>query len=132
MKNLFSIFISVITFFAVSSCNKDEGPFLKPTASQSDTVKVSYTKEIQPIFNSYCVTCHSEQHAKLNLKSCCSYEQLLEIGFSASYVDTAMVDNSNLYKHITGSLSLMPPSGKLSQDLIDKIKNWIKQGAKNN
>lgn len=131
MKNIISILISVITLLSVSSCNKDEGPFPRSTTF-SDTIIISYTKDIQPIFNSYCVTCHTEQHAKLNLKSCCSFEQLLETGFSASYVDTALVDNSNLYKHITGSLSLMPPSGKLPQDLIDKIKNWMKQGAKNN
>lgn len=131
MKKI-TISLFAITLFLFFSCNKDEGPFPRITAGQTDTLVISYSKEIQPIFNAYCISCHTEQHAKLNLKSCCSYEQLLETGFSASYIDTTVIENGNLYRHITGNLSLMPPSGKLTQDLIDKIKNWIKQGAKNN
>lgn len=131
MKKIINSAFITLTILIVS-CNKDEGPFYPATSVLPDTVLVSYSKDIQSIFNSSCVSCHSELHAKLNLKSCCSYEQLFETGFSASYIDTVTPQNSRLYKHITGVLSVMPPSGKLPDEQINKIMNWIDQGGKNN
>ena len=128
-KRIFSVIVCCVI---LASCNKDEGPFYPVVNSQADTNTVSYSKDVQPVFNSYCVACHTEQHAKLNLRSCCSYEQLLETGVSASYIDTVSPENSNLYKHLSGSLSMMPPSGKLTEAQIRIIKNWISQGGKNN
>lgn len=131
MKKIVNLTVIALTLL-ILSCNKDEGPFYTATSVLPDTVLVSYSKDIQLIFNSNCVSCHSELHAKLNLKSCCSYEQLFESGFSASYIDTITPQNSRLYKHITGVLSVMPPSGKLPDEQINKILNWIDQGGKNN
>ncbi|NUM51822.1 MAG: c-type cytochrome [Flavobacteriales bacterium] len=139
MRNYLKIFLSVciMAFFVFQGCNKDEGPFvltgpIPQDTAQNDTNRISYSKEIQPIFNSNCTTCHSELHAKLNLLPCCSYDQLLNTGFNASYIDTVTPENSRLYKHLTGTLSMMPPSGKISDEQISKIKNWMKEGGRNN
>ena len=114
------------------SCNKDEGPFYPYMDDSIDTVDLSYANDIQPIFNSYCTACHNASHAKLNLLSCCSYEQLWDEGFSAPYIDTLSIESGNLYKHITGSLSAMPPLGLMPGYEINKIYQWIAQGAENN
>jgi hypothetical protein len=139
MKKLIKLIsiMFVFTFLAIQGCNKDEGPFVtnnpnSPDTTQLDSNGVSYSKEIQPIFNSNCTSCHTELHAKLNLLPCCSYEQLLLTGFNASYIDTAAPENSRLYKHLTGVFSIMPPSGKIPDEQINKIKNWMKEGGKNN
>ncbi|MBK9193178.1 MAG: hypothetical protein IPM77_17695 [Crocinitomicaceae bacterium] len=125
------IFLLGLTLFSIS-CNKDEGPFYADLVNPVDTVEVSFSGDIQPIFNTYCTACHNESHAKLNLISCCSYEQLWEAGFSAPYIDTMNIESGNLYKHITGSLSAMPPSGLMPEYEINKIYQWIAQGAENN
>jgi len=129
--------LSVFAFLVMQACNKDEGPFSKynpnaPDTTQLDSNGISFSKEIQPIFNANCTSCHMELHAKLNLLPCCSYDQLLISGFNASYIDTAAPENSRLYKHLTGVLSVMPPSGKIPDEQINKIKTWMKEGGKNN
>jgi hypothetical protein len=57
---------------------------------------------------------------------------LLFTGFNAPYVDTLDAANSRIYKHLTGELSLMPPSGALSDQDKSLILLWIQQGANNN
>ncbi len=131
-STLFIVF-SALSFLAIishSSCNKDEGPFAPNTVS--DTTEVSFQVHVQPIFDANCTACHTEQHSKLNLKSCCSYDQLLFTGFNAPYVDTSDAANSRIYKHLIGELSLMPPSGALSDQDKSLILLWIQHGAQNN
>ena len=124
------IFIALI-IFSVAGCNIDEGPFVYDTDVNDSTI-ISFSKDVQPILNSNCTPCHTDLHAKLNLLPCCSYNQLLFDGYNASYIDTLNPENSRIYKHITGKLSIMPPSGKLQESQINKILYWIKQGGKNN
>lgn len=125
------------------ACNKDEGPFLLDdvsadslnTSGDSSSASVDtiyYSYDIQPIWNSYCTSCHNETNAKLDLRSCCSYDQIWNTGASASYIDTANPGNGNLYRHLKGELSLMPPSQALPEYEIEKILEWIKQGGINN
>lgn len=123
--------ILAVAVFAFTACNKDEGPFELATSVQ-DTSTVLFSADIQSIFNSNCIACHNQLHAKLNLLSCCAYDQLLATGFNAPYIDINSPENSRLYKHVSGQLSVMPPSGQMSDAEINKILNWIKQGGKNN
>jgi hypothetical protein len=130
MKKFFFLLTGSI-LVSLFGCNKDEGPFVYSTAISDSTI-MSFSKDIQPIFNSNCVACHTELHAKLNLMPCCSYTQLTSSGYSAPYIDTITPENSNIYKHLKGVTSIMPPSGKISEEQISKILIWIKQGGTNN
>ncbi len=136
-KIVFITCVSLLLLGGMFSCNKDEGPFYTNVPIANDTLTndssgISYKKDIQPIFNASCASCHMELHAKLNLMPCCSYDQLLYTGFNASYIDVSAPQNSRLYKHLNGTLSIMPPSGKLPDEQLEKILSWMEQGAKNN
>ena len=133
MKKLFLIFS--ITAFAVlilySGC--------KDTITNSDLNKVvipdsnvSYAKYIQPIFNVKCITCHGngKTDGGVNLTSC-----------SGATADPSIVfpgepENSILVWAIEGNPATqpMPPVGypTLTQNQINGIKTWIKEGAQCN
>mgnify|MGYP003331108736 CR=1 FL=1 len=124
------IFASLIFF---SACEKDSGPLIYDSALQ-DTI--SFARDIQPIFNANCILCHNQYHPFLNLKDCCSWNELLFTGASAPYVDTLSPKESYLYIRVAGTGQAppaMPPGGPyLSSDLTAKILRWIEQGARNN
>lgn len=129
MKRIIASVLLIALSF--SSCRKDSGPYINPP---DVPVPVSFANEIQPIFNSYCISCHDENHPYLNLKSCCSWFELTATGYNAPYLDTINPEQSTLYKRITGIIApVMPSTGtQLAQTDIDIIKKWMEEGAKNN
>lgn len=72
--------------------------------------------------------CHSSGGQVPNLTAANAYTQLMSLG----YVDTTNAEGSTLYLRMNSSTNPMPPSGKLSDDKINKVLAWIKQGAQNN
>jgi uncharacterized membrane protein len=130
-QTLFYALVFGISFLLGQGCAVDEGPFIRPP-KEPDLSVVHFSTDIQTVFNSYCVSCHTDRHPKLNLLVCCSYAELTATGFSAPYIDTVTPTNSLLYKHVNGQSYIMPPSGKIPDEEIDKILKWIEQGAKNN
>ena len=123
--------LTLIASIVFSSCAVDEGPFKDP-GCEPDNSEVSYSADIQIIFNSSCTSCHSDSHPKLNLLSCCSYTELTSTGFSAPYINVSSPETSLLLRHMTGELPVMPPSGKLPDDQLNTVLRWIEQGALNN
>ncbi len=117
----------------LQSCKKDEGPVIP----EQEATEVSFVNDIQPIFDSNCISCHPSS-GNLNLTSGNSYNQLVNInasGYSAKRVVPNEPENSVLYKKIDGSGtygSNMPLGGSLSTNQVNLIKQWIAQGAKNN
>jgi len=91
---------------------------------------VSYAKDVQPIFNDNCAGCHGGAGG-LTLTS---YDSLMAGGAKGPVIVAGSPDTSELYKRITGqSQPSMPRGGApLSQDKIDLIAKWIKEGAANN
>jgi len=161
MKNniskILQFFFLVGTFsIMVFSCAKDEGPFIKKTATvptPKDTVPtpkdttpstipeptvfpytILFNTDVKPIFPASCVQgCHNPNHPKLDLRPNVAYKQLLTDGFSAPYVNVSTPKQSILYLHLVGVYTLMPKGGqKLSQGKIDTVYTWITQGALDN
>lgn len=132
MKRITYFIIGLTMAILLFACNKDKGPFETGGVDVSEIDSISYTTHIQPIFDVNCVACHNASHSKLDLQTAVSYTQLLTNGFSAPYVDTANPAQSNLYLHLTGALSIMPPSSSLSLNDQELILLWIDQGALNN
>lgn len=122
------LIITAITM--IHSCRKDTGPITIPLPV---TQQVSFRNDIQPIFNSSCISCHNATHPSLQLDSCCSYYELLFVGTNAPYVDTMNPAESRLIKRMTGETGpTMPLTGALPQDQIDLVLRWIEEGARNN
>ncbi len=94
---------------------------------------VSYSEHIQPVFNVKCNNsgCHNSSDMAGGLSL---------ITWANTVSDPAVVfpfepDVSKLYWAITNNgAQLMPPLGyqPLTQNQIDGIKTWIREGAKNN
>lgn len=140
MKSAIKILVFIITIFLYTACEDKivSDPDPNPTPSGL-TAKFS---DIQAkVFNVNCATsgCHggSSTAGGLNLSSGASYSQLVNVNSlenpSMKRVLPGSSAQSLLIKKLEGNgTSVMPPSGKLSKEIIDTIKVWIDRGAFNN
>jgi hypothetical protein len=104
-----------------------------PTATECQVVEnVSFQKDIVPIFEAHCVSCHSGANASgnLNLESSVAYMSLSDP--KSGYLDTINPSFSLLYASMVSTSNPMPPNGKLDKCTTDLILKWIQQKAKNN
>lgn len=86
------------------------------------TPGASYSGDIQPIFNSSCVSCHSGGQAP-DLSDGWSYDELTEGG----YVDTDSPCESDLYTVFSGT-----HTGRATDEELMQILGWIQEGAQDN
>ena len=144
MRSVLLYFLLVILSFSVIQSCIHHPEEIIPLPKHIDTTKhdttiknqrpcnpdtVYYMRDIQPIFNTYCVStdCHGGTNPKegLNLST-------YSTAANNDKVKPYNASNSKLYRSVTGSADIMPPppKSKLSQNEIDLIKKWINQGAK--
>lgn len=110
---------------SLSGCYYDNEEELYPVSSVacSDTTNVSYSSKVSTIMNAYCVSCHSSGNP--------SHGIVLDTYSSVK----AFADEGSLLGCITSdpNYSFMPLGGnQLSTCNIGYVRNWIKEGAKNN
>jgi hypothetical protein len=90
---------------------------------------VSFAKDIQPVFEKSCWSCHSGsvQLSKLNLST---REGALKGGEHGAAFVPGSAEKSKLYRLIAGlDKPTMPIGGKLAPEQIESIRLWIEQGA---
>ena len=91
---------------------------------------VSFARDIQPIFEKSCWSCHGAamQLSKLDLRS---REGALSGGEKGAAIVPGKAEESRLYRRVAGmETPAMPMDGsKLSPEQISAIKDWINQGA---
>jgi len=118
LKNLllfFSITTAVIYF---TSCEKYSYLVEPPTI---DTTKIIYySKDIQPIFDAKCVSCHRGALAP-DLRPDNSYEALSKGGFL-----TLPAENSKLYDYVINRTSHISYTNQEEKGII---YSWLLQGA---
>ena len=91
--------------------------------------QVSFSKDIQPIFQANCWTCHGAtvQSSHLDLHT---RELALKGGEHGIVLVPGKAEDSRLYRRVAGLEGpRMPMNGKLTTDQIEAIKLWIDQGA---
>ena len=135
-KKIILQLLIVLSIF-LYSCEGEEGPFV----TEIDTIQVSFTEDIQPIFTNNCIQCHDQNHPTgLDLREGNSYNLLVNVS-STNYAPNLRIaplslENSVLWHKITGDGvygSQMPLiGGPLSNFDIVKIESWIELGALNN
>jgi len=118
----------------LQACYKDVGPVEPELQIPSE---VSYSRDVQPIFDAYCVSCHPSS-GNLDLRRGYSYNNIVNVPASG-YPGILVVPNdpeaSVLYKKIdkSGVYGANMPIGRpLSTTDITIIRTWIEQGAPDN
>jgi hypothetical protein len=150
MKNRSELFLVtlaailvIIAFGAVHGCSS--GGSSNTTGSSTTASGVSFSGDIQPIFNSYCVVCHKGAgQAGLTLEANLSYGKLVGAPSTESAtelrVKAGAPDQSYLLAKVNGTQAAaggsgaqMPYNGTpLSAAQISLIQQWIAEGAPNN
>jgi hypothetical protein len=125
MKKYLLIIVLGFFFIAfINSCYYDKEEYLylvspNTQISGCDTIHVTYSGTIKPIFDNYCIGCHGSGTYNFNGHSPLS-----------TYLATnsqRLLDDINY----TGSKQ-MPPSAKLNDCYIRQIRIWIQAGYLNN
>src|SRR3954470_15005436 len=101
--------------------------FLTTAAAVAQT-PVSFSKDIQPIFEASCWKCHGQavQLSKLDLRS---RESAIAGGAHGAAIAPGNPDGSRLFRMISGvEKPSMPMDGKLSPEQVQKLRLWIEQG----
>ena len=109
--------------------------------------EISYARDIQPVFDNYCVSCHSGsgEGAETSEYLMTDYENVMKGTKHGAMVVAGSRMSSTLYLVVAGKTAPeihMPPHTdesfaegrgfELSPDTIEKIGLWIDQGARNN
>ena len=104
--------------------------FLVPAAAaQAPTAPISFVKDVRPIFQTSCESCHGEaQVSGFDLRTS---ESALKGGDHGGDIVPGSADQSRLYRRIAGlEQPSMPKEGAaLTAQQISLIKTWIDQGA---
>jgi hypothetical protein len=104
----------------LSGCTKYEIP--KPECPENLPAGVSFSADVQPIFDQNCVMCHGGGQSP-NLSLGWSYDELTAGG----YLDTDFPCSSLIYETLTGT-----HQGRASDEDILTILGWINEGAEDN
>jgi hypothetical protein len=123
LKRIRQIFVALVLIAAVegfSSCEKYA--FSPPAVDPNQTWH--FETDIQPIFNSNCITCHNGVKQFPDLRDGKSYLALTKGGYV-----TLPGETSRLYHHMSTNSDHIPRSTDLHKL---KVLSWINQGALNN
>ena len=99
------------------------------TAPAPPARSVSFARDVEPILERSCRSCHGEAMAmgKLDLRT---RESAMRGGAHGPVLVPSSADQSRLYRMIAGlELPAMPLSGSLTADEVATLKAWIDQGA---
>jgi hypothetical protein len=119
---------SVLTFMSFD---------LKQDKDQKKDPEVSYAKEIVPIIQKHCISCHSSDEDRPSELYMDSYDALMKGGRHGKCIIPGNSKESILYQKIQPNPPFgrwMPPPKKLklSPEQVEIFRLWIDQGAKDN
>jgi len=126
MKRRIFLIFSVILITGLVGCYKDIlSPGQDPNAPPQ---AVSFSGDLVPLFSANCAGsgCHDGSAHNPALTPDKAYNAIM----SGGYTNTVVPTSSVLYGEVkSGS---MPPSGAIKQSDMQKILDWIRNGAPNN
>jgi mono/diheme cytochrome c family protein len=102
-----------------------------PTATTAAGGAPSFANDVLPILEAKCVMCHGT----FGGWDASSYESVMTTGDNAPVVVPGDADGSLLAQKLLGTQSegnIMPPGGKLPDEEIQRILDWIASGAPDN
>ena len=118
MRRLMILTGSMIVILA--ACTQYEIP--APECPEDLPTNVSYSADVQSIFDASCVMCHNGGQVP-DLTPDWSYDELID----GEYVDTDFPCSSYLYEILIGS-----HADRVTEDEVLTILGWIDEGAEDN
>ena len=99
--------------------------------------EISYTKDVAPIFEKFCATCHNADEDHPSQLFMDSYETLMKGGKHGKSIQPGNSKESLLLQKMSPDPPFgkkMPPSKKLipTAGQIELLRQWIDQGARKN
>jgi ankyrin repeat protein len=94
--------------------------------------KVDFARDVQPVFRDHCIECHGPSQQMRGLRLDLRRGAMPNrVGANRASIVPGNSAVSPMYLKLIGKQAglRMPPTGPLSQELIDKVKTWIDQGA---
>jgi len=127
----------LLALFAVGSVLTFMSFDLGQEKDQKKDPEVSYAKEIVPIIQKHCISCHSSDEERPSELYMDSFDALMKGGRHGKCIIPGNAKESIVYQKIQPNPPFgrwMPPPKKLklSPEQIDLFRLWIDQGAKNN
>ena len=119
MRRLLKILTASLVVI-LAACTKYEIP--KPPCPEDLPTNVSYSADVQPIFDDNCIMCHSGGQSP-DLRAGWSYDEL----FDGEYVDTEFPCSSILYMKLAEGHNNVP-----TEEELLTILGWIDEGAEDN
>ena len=101
-----------------------------PEPKAMTTGKVSFVSHVAPILLENCATCHIARNPRANF-SMANFAAILRGGNGGKVFVPGNSATSEIVLRLNGvERSVMPPSGKLDDELIERVAKWIDDGAK--
>jgi uncharacterized protein DUF1553/uncharacterized protein DUF1549/cytochrome c len=126
--------LSALVFFAatviVSFLGRARRAEASPTSAEIKGKTADFSRDIQPIFNSYCVSCHGPDMQQKGLRLD-SAEAALKGSTTGKVVVPGNSNGSPLIRRLTGLEKPQMPFGgqPLDAEQIALIRGWIDEGA---
>lgn len=118
MKLCYLLFVLII----FSSCAKDKTTeIIEPSISICDSIPSSFSTDVYPVFDTYCISCHSagSPSGGYSLENYAQISQNITICLQTMNSEPGVV--------------AMPYQGSpLPDSLIRKIECWVEDGTQNN
>lgn len=114
----------------LAACDFDVSPGGSAQPPGGGPATVFFSLDVLPIFQADCIHCHGGAGG-LDLES---YQGVMQGGLSGPAVNVADPDQSLLILRLNGSILPQMPAdgGPLPGPEIDRIREWIAQGAVDN
>lgn len=129
MKFISPLFLFLV--FSLASCRYDKEN-LPAATSGCDTLNVSYSASIKIILHDNCYSCHSTANTQtggLDIEDWNSLKNYLTQSYRGDGIYGSkffhVVNQDGLVPH-------MPPTGKLSDCDLAKIRSWLRDGGLEN
>ena len=117
------------------------GLCINQTTQTSDIIfpasGVSFTKQVEPLFQETCASCHNGNNPGINL--ILNYTAFSDFwGYLIDYQPKIIISGSAANSILTEIFQALPnfmpppPRPRLTQNQIDGIKTWINEGANHN
>jgi hypothetical protein len=103
------------------------------SAENSASQSISFVRDVAPILVANCQACHGPKMAESNYRLDTFEAMMRPADFGTEPVTPGDPDDSEIYRLITAEdpEERMPNNGgRLADDAIETIANWIRQGAK--